>query len=189
LWNLKLVDLSLPYPDPSLDATLEEYSVAVADWKYREVRLDSHDSDITYQLLQPMDFQEELALHTSIFIASVVNMTNADGIPIGFYPLPPALIPTPPLKIDGSNNTLAFSAHNVTQITALNCTLGVYEADMEVDIETKALTSPTSYLSNATSPHPFMMSPGTDGLTDFLMVAVGVSQIHILQSDTNEVIS
>jgi hypothetical protein len=125
-----------------------------------------------------VDLQKELAPSNSIVIASVVNMINADGMPIGLYPLPPAVIPTPPLKIDGSNNTLAFSAHNVTQITALNCTLSVYEADMEIDIETKALTSSTSSLSNAASTHPLMMSPGSGlKVTDYLIETVGISQI------------
>jgi hypothetical protein len=122
--------------------------------------------------IEPVDLQIDLDFYT--FIVSVVNMVDSDGNSVGLYPLPPELIPTPPLKIDGSNNDLGFSAHNVTHITALNCTLDIDETEMVIDIETKALISPS--LSEAAN--PLTLDPDTNWtVADFLISSVGVSQI------------
>jgi hypothetical protein len=109
-------------------------------------------------------------------------MIDSAGTSIGLYPLPTAVIPTPALKIDGNNGSdLGFSRHNVTHITALNCTLEVDEGEVEIDIGTKTLIPSTLSLSNgpgATQRQlgPLMMSSGLK-VTDYLTEEVGVSKI------------
>jgi hypothetical protein len=118
----------------------------------------------------------------SIFIASVVNMIDSTGTSIGSYPLPIAIIPTPALKIDGNNGSdLGFSRHNVTHITALNCTLEVDETEVEIDIGTKTLISSSLSLSDGTvatqqQVGPLMINSSLK-VTDYLIQEVCVSQI------------
>ena len=107
---------------------------------------------------------------SSIFIASAVNMIDAGGISIGFYPFPSVEIPD-------RKKSLAFSssAHNVT---ILNCTLNVQETEVEIDIVTKALT-PTLSPSDAATQRllsPLMLTPDLK-VTDFLRANGGVAQI------------
>jgi hypothetical protein len=114
---------------------------------------------------------------SSIVIASAVNIIDANGIPVGVYPLLPALIPTTPLNF---SNDLGFSAHNLTHFTALNCTLDVYETEVEIDIETRVLNPSTLSLSDASTQRllsPLMMEPDWKA-TDYLTRGVSVSQIY-----------